>query len=100
LATNMLRGGANFAEIGEILRHQDPNATEIYAKVDFVSLRAIAQPWPGGAKDNDYQSHTSRIVGIVLYGSSHASTESKPKYNRKSQGYLSIASEVCQAKPQ
>jgi len=50
LATNMLRGGANIAEIGEILRHQDPNATEIYTKVDFESLRAIAQPWIGGAK--------------------------------------------------
>lgn len=50
LATNMLRGGANIAEIGEILRHQNPNATEIYAKVDFASLRTIAQPWPGGAK--------------------------------------------------
>ena len=49
LATNMLRGGANITEIGEILRHQNPNATEIYAKVDFVSLRTIAQPWPGGA---------------------------------------------------
>jgi len=50
LATNMLRGGANITEIGEILRHQNPNATEIYAKVDFASLRTIAQPWPGGAK--------------------------------------------------
>jgi len=49
LATNMLRGGANLTEIGEILRHQNPNATEIYAKVDFASLRTIAQPWPGGA---------------------------------------------------
>jgi len=49
LATNMLHGGANFTEIGEILRHQDPIATEIYAKVDFTSLRTIAQPWPGGA---------------------------------------------------
>jgi site-specific recombinase XerD len=48
LATNMLRGGANIAEIGEILRHQDPNTTEIYTKVDFASLRMIAQPWPGG----------------------------------------------------
>ena len=48
LATNMLRGGATFTEIGEILRHQNPNATEIYTKVDFASLRAIAQTWPGG----------------------------------------------------
>ena len=50
LATNMLRGGAKIAEIGEILRHQNPNATEIYTKVDFISLRTIAQPWPGGVK--------------------------------------------------
>jgi site-specific recombinase XerD len=50
LATNMLQGGAKIAEIGEILRHQNPNATEIYTKVDFASLRTIAQPWPGGAK--------------------------------------------------
>jgi len=50
LATNMLRGGASIAEIGEILRHQNLNATEIYTKVDFASLRTIAQSWPGGAK--------------------------------------------------
>ena len=50
LATNMLRGGATITEIAEILRHQNPNATEIYAKVDFASLRTIVQPWPGGAK--------------------------------------------------
>jgi site-specific recombinase XerD len=46
LATTMLRGGASLAEIGEILRHQQPNTTEIYAKVDLVALRSIAQPWP------------------------------------------------------
>jgi site-specific recombinase XerD len=47
LATNMLRGGASLVEIGEILRHQHPNTTEIYAKVDLTALRSIAQPWPG-----------------------------------------------------
>ena len=46
LATNMLRGGASMAEIGEVLRHRSPNTTEIYAKVDFDGLRALAQPWP------------------------------------------------------
>jgi site-specific recombinase XerD len=46
----MLRGGASFTEIGEILRHQLPSTTEIYAKVDLTALCAIAQPWPGGAK--------------------------------------------------
>ncbi len=47
LATGMLRSGASMAEIGEILRHRTPASTEIYAKVDFKSLRAIALPWPG-----------------------------------------------------
>lgn len=48
LATRMLRGGASLSEIGEILRHQLPTTTEIYAKVDIASLRTLAQPWPGG----------------------------------------------------
>jgi len=46
LATGMLRRGASMVEIGEILRHRTPASTEIYAKVDFKSLRAIALPWP------------------------------------------------------
>ena len=49
LAANMLRGGAAISEIGEILRHQLPNTTEIYTKVDLKALHAIALPWPGGA---------------------------------------------------
>jgi integrase/recombinase XerD len=48
LATNMLRKGASLTEIGQILRHQLPNTTEIYTKVDIVSLRSLAQPWLGG----------------------------------------------------
>jgi site-specific recombinase XerD len=46
LATGMLRGGASMAEIGQVLRHRSPNTTEIYAKVDFEGLRALAQRWP------------------------------------------------------
>jgi site-specific recombinase XerD len=49
LATHMLRKSASLAEIGEILRHQLPTTTEIYTKVDIVSLRTLAQPWLGGA---------------------------------------------------
>ena len=48
LATQMLRGGASLAEVGEILRHQRMDTTQIYAKVDLAALRALAQPWPGG----------------------------------------------------
>jgi len=50
LATKMLRRGASLAQIGEVLRHQLAQTTEIYAKVDLVALRALAQPWPGGAR--------------------------------------------------
>jgi len=50
LATKMLRGGASLTQIGEVLRHQLAQTTEIYAKVDLVALRALAQPWPGGVR--------------------------------------------------
>jgi len=50
LATRMLRGGASLTQIGQILRHQLLQTTEIYAKVDREALRKLAQPWPGGAR--------------------------------------------------
>jgi len=48
LATSMLRSGMTMNEIGEVLRHRIPSTTEIYAKVDFHTLRALAHPWPIG----------------------------------------------------
>jgi site-specific recombinase XerD len=50
LATQMLRAGASLTEIGQVLRHQNPDTTRIYAKVDLSSLRAIALRWPGGTR--------------------------------------------------
>jgi integrase/recombinase XerD len=50
LACQMLRQGASLAEIGEVLRHQSPQTTAIYAKVDLASLASLALPWPGGAR--------------------------------------------------
>jgi site-specific recombinase XerD len=50
LATQMLGSGASLGEIGQILRHRNPQTTTIYAKVDLGSLRALALPWPGGAQ--------------------------------------------------
>jgi site-specific recombinase XerD len=44
----MLSNGASLAEIGDILRHRQPQTTQIYAKVDVKALRTLAQPWPGG----------------------------------------------------
>ena len=48
LATNLLRNGATMVEISDILRHRQPQTTEIYAKVDPSALEALVQPWPGG----------------------------------------------------
>ncbi|WP_203732576.1 site-specific integrase [Streptomyces sp. SID12501] len=47
LAADMLRNGAGLTAIGQVLRHQDLATTALYAKVDFIALRAVAQPWPG-----------------------------------------------------
>ena len=44
-ATGML----SLAEVGEVLRHQKPETTAIYAKVDRRSLVAVVRPWPGAA---------------------------------------------------
>lgn len=48
LASEMLRQGASLAEIAQLLRHQHPDTTRIYAKVDLSALRELALPWPGG----------------------------------------------------
>ena len=50
LAMDMLRRGASFDEIGEVLRHKCSKSTAIYAKVDLQSLRTLALPWPGGVR--------------------------------------------------
>jgi site-specific recombinase XerD len=48
LATRMLNHGASLSQIGRVLRHKNIQTTEIYAKVDLIALRKLAQPWPGG----------------------------------------------------
>jgi integrase len=49
LATELLRRGSTLVEVSQILRHRDLATTAVYAKVDLVSLRSVAQPWPGVA---------------------------------------------------
>lgn len=46
VATSMLRQGASLQDIGALLRHRSIETTQIYAKVDVLALRQIAQPWP------------------------------------------------------
>ena len=50
LATSLLRQGGSLDEIGELLRHQSPNTTAIYAKVDLAALQTLALAWPGGGR--------------------------------------------------
>ena len=47
--TATLAAGASLAEVGQLLRHRSQTTTAIYAKVDRIALRNLAQPWPGGA---------------------------------------------------
>ncbi len=49
LASKMLRHGSTLDEIGQVLRHNDPDSTAIYAKVDLSALRRLTVPLPGGA---------------------------------------------------
>ena len=46
-ATQMLRGGASFKEIADVLGHTAISTTAIYAKLDIAGLSRVAMPWPG-----------------------------------------------------
>lgn len=48
-ATNMLKGGASFKSIADVLGHHSLDSTTIYAKLDLPRLSEIAMPWPGDA---------------------------------------------------
>ena len=50
LAVRLLQRGASLSEIGEVLRHQNPQSTSIYARVDISALRSVTMPWPGGVR--------------------------------------------------
>ncbi|MGB8479532.1 MAG: tyrosine-type recombinase/integrase [Acidobacteriaceae bacterium] len=50
IGSQMLAKGASLAEIGEVLRHESPDTTFIYTKVDLGALHPLALHWPGGAR--------------------------------------------------
>jgi site-specific recombinase XerD len=45
-ATCMLRGGATFKDIADVLGHASISTTAIYAKLDIVALSKVAMQWP------------------------------------------------------
>jgi site-specific recombinase XerD len=47
-ATHLLRRGASLPEISKMLGHENPSSTLVYAHIDMINLREVAQPWPGG----------------------------------------------------
>lgn len=50
LATTMVRNGASFKEVADILGHNSLTTTGIYAKLDLPTLAQVALPWPGGTR--------------------------------------------------
>ena len=45
-AMETLSNGATLFEIGELLGHCSVDTTAIYTKIDVVSLKELAKPWP------------------------------------------------------
>lgn len=50
VATQMVRRGASFKDVADILGHQSLTTTAIYAKLDIESLSQVALPWVGGVQ--------------------------------------------------
>ncbi|MGB6194637.1 MAG: tyrosine-type recombinase/integrase [Terracidiphilus sp.] len=49
-ATKMIKQGASFKEVADMLGHKSITTTLIYAKLDLATLAQVALPWPGGAR--------------------------------------------------
>jgi site-specific recombinase XerD len=47
-ATQMVRRGASFKDVADVLGHQSLQTTTLYAKLDLANLAQAALPWPGG----------------------------------------------------
>jgi site-specific recombinase XerD len=48
-ATLMVRSGATFKQIADILGHASIETTTVYAKLDVEALARVALPWPEAA---------------------------------------------------
>lgn len=50
VATHMVRNGASFKDVADVLGHRTLAVTGVYAKLDLTALAQVALPWPGGAQ--------------------------------------------------
>lgn len=50
VATTLVRRGATFKAVADLLGHARLKTTAIYAKLDLDTLRRVALPWPGGTR--------------------------------------------------
>lgn len=48
-ASLMVNHGASFKEVADVLGHRRLHTTAVYAKLDVLSLSAVAMPWPGSS---------------------------------------------------
>lgn len=48
-ATELVRSGASWQEIAQVMRHRNPAVTASYATVDSALMRELARPWPGAS---------------------------------------------------
>jgi len=46
----MVRRGATYKQVGDVLGHALLATTAIYAKLDVETLARVALPWPGGER--------------------------------------------------
>jgi site-specific recombinase XerD len=49
-ATGMVRRGASFKQVADVLGHQSLRTTAGYAKLDLQTLVQVAMPWPGDVR--------------------------------------------------
>ena len=54
VATRMVRSGASFKDVADVLGHRSLVNTGIYAKLDLESLAKVALPWPVSATTRIY----------------------------------------------
>ena len=46
IASHLVQNGASLKEVADLLRHRHLNSAAVYAHLDLVQLRTVAQPWP------------------------------------------------------